>query len=198
MMKLGLLMIGAATISTIPGCMAESPADDADQSQATEELVATPGVTANGFGTFGPIHLANTSLCLQPVGESTGDVPIELRGCNGRVAQNWFVANHPSKGYSIINQNNTNKCIYNNAPLPLADRGQPILQADCLLAGTPNTVSNALWKPIAVAGNMTFMSRVQFRDTGFCLDVPFGIPYEGAQLWMWHCNGTAAQQWILD
>src|ERR1041384_4680177 len=127
MTRLGLLMIGCASIFTISGCIADSPAEGADESRATDaERVASPDIATAGItpGQFGPLRLTNTQLCLQPVGGSTGDVLVELHGCNGLSEQQWqFFPVSPS--FMIINQQ-SQKCLYNNAPLPLFDKGKPI------------------------------------------------------------------------
>jgi hypothetical protein len=195
MTKLGLLMISCAAISTIPACIADSPAEDAEQSQVTEAERATPDVAAFS-GAFGPIRLTNTSFCLQPQGGSTGDVLVELRFCNGSSAQSWLLS-PTSGGTTIINQQ-SGKCLYNNAPLPLFDKGQPMTHESCFISGTSRIASNALWKPTTTAGETTFMSRVQVRDTGFCLDVPFGQAFDTATLQIFHCNNTSAQKWIVN
>jgi len=33
---------------------------------------------------------------------------------------------------------------------------------------------------------------------GNCLDLPYANTANGTDLWMWDCNGTAAQQWTID
>jgi hypothetical protein len=48
-----------------------------------------------------------------------------------------------------------------------------------------------------VSGLSTLQSRIQHRDSGFCLDVPGGNPFEGAHVQMWQCNGTPAQAWFV-
>src|SRR5262245_59344363 len=195
MRNIELLMIGLAGIATATGCAADSPSADLDGAQAPEaERAANPDIAGSLASVFHPIKLSNTTLCLQPQGGSTADVLVELRGCNGSSAQNWQIQPRGSDGSIIVNQDG--KCLYNDAPLPPSDFGQPITHQDCVIFGTPNIASNALWKPSTTIGNATLMSRVQHRDTGFCLDVPNGQPFEGATLWMFHCGrNNPAQLW---
>jgi len=198
MAKIALLMIGCAGIAATPGCFADSSAADVDQTQVAEaEVAASPGITPDAIGQFHLIRLANTQLCLQPKGGSTGDVEVELRPCNPLAgAQNWLFVQKSSSEWEIVNQQ-SGKCLYNAAPLPLYDGGRPITHEGCNIFGTSRPASNALWKPSSVTGLSTFMSRIQHRDTGFCFDVPGGNPFDGATMWMWHCNHTPAQAWIV-
>jgi len=58
------------------------------------------------------------------------------------------------------------------------------------------------WPPSATAGGSPFPgpNPIQTRvsgSTGFCLDVPGGNAFAGAQLQLWTCNGTAAQHFIV-
>jgi Ricin-type beta-trefoil lectin domain-like len=175
------------------------PASETEQTATAEAAVtsSTGGATPNAIGTFHLMRVANTQLCLQPRGGSTGDVIIELRQCNASApAQNWLIVPKAPSEFEIVNQQ-SGKCLYSNAPLPLFDGGQPITHENCNISGTSNPASNALWSPSSLTGLTRLMSRVQHRNTGFCLDVPGGNPFDGATLWMWHCNGTPAQSFVV-
>jgi hypothetical protein len=191
MNKFGILMFATVGLTAIPLSHADSstPAD-ASRLDGAELEASLDGDAVDATGGFSHLRLVNTNLCLQPAGGTTDDVLLVLSACNGSQAQNWiFVAQ--AHGTTVVNQQ-SGKCIYNNAPLPLQDRGTPILQATC-------GDSNTLWKIFSQApGSTSFMSRVQFRDTGFCLDTPNGNPFEGATMWMFRCNRTAAQEFIVE
>ena len=193
------LLIGCTSLSIIPGCMADSTAEDLDQVQVTEsELTTAPGVAASVSEGYYVIRLANTQLCLQPRGRSHDDVLVELSACNASVPEQTWLIFPQSNGTRVINSQ-TSKCVYNNGPLPLFNGAVPIDHESCFVFGTFNQVaSNALWKLTTTAGYTSFQSRVQFRDTGFCMDVPGGFAYDGVTLQNWSCNGTPAQAFILE
>jgi hypothetical protein len=196
MTKIGFLMISCAGIATTPGCVADSPAADVDQTQVAEAEL-TGGVTPNAIGQFHLIRLANTQLCVQPQGGSTADVELELHQCSPTApAQNWLFSQKTSNDWEIINAN-TGNCVYNNVPPPLFNGSVPIIQGGCNIFGTDRPASNALWKPTHVIGLTQIMSRLQGRDTGFCIDVPGGNAFDGATLQNWQCNGTPAQAFIV-
>ena len=199
MTKIGLLIIGCAGIAATPGCVADSPAADVDQTQVAEsEVAGSPeGAIPNALGEFHLIRLANTQLCLQPQGGSTADVELELHQCNSfDPAQNWLFSQRSSTEWEIINAKSGN-CIYNNVGAPLFNGARPIIQGGCNIFGTNTPASNALWRPTRVTGLTQIMSRLQHRDTGFCVDVPGGNPFDGATTQNWRCNGTPAQAWIV-
>jgi hypothetical protein len=44
---------------------------------------------------------------------------------------------------------------------------------------------------------MRLESRVGFRDTGFCVDVPGNEATDGLAMQIFKCNGTDAQRWLV-
>lgn len=195
MTKFGILMIGYAGLAIIPGCMAESP-DETQSSESASALTATPGA----FGPFNTIRLVNTDLCLRPQGgSSTPGVPLELHACDpNALEQNWVIQSQPGGRISIANVASGN-CIYNNAPLlPLTNGAMPIDVESCFVSTDPGVFSSsALWKRRLINGSSSFESEIQFRDTGFCIDVP-GIPFDGEGFWNWGCNSTPAQLFSVE
>jgi hypothetical protein len=193
-----LLMVACAGVAAT-GCVADSTAADGDQTQVAEADVTLPpgGVTPNTIGQFHLIRLANTQLCLQPQGGSAADVVLVLHACNSfDASQNWLFSQKSSNDWEVLNANSGN-CIYNDVPVPLFNGSQPIIQGGCNIFGTSRPASNALWKPAHTIGETQIQSRLQGRDTGFCIDVPGGNAFDGATVQNWGCNGTAAQRWIV-
>jgi hypothetical protein len=194
-----LLMIGCAGMAATTGCAADSPAADGDQTQVAEgEVALTPGgVTPNTIGEAHVIRLANTQLCLYPQGGSTADVVLVLHACSfSDPSQNWLLSQKTSNDWEFVNAQSFN-CIYNDVGAPLFNGAQPIIQGGCNIFGTTRPVSNAQWKPAHISGETQIQSRLQGRDTGFCIDVPGGNAFDGATVQNWRCNGTAAQRWII-
>jgi hypothetical protein len=63
-----------------------------------------------------------------------------------------------------------------------------------LLQGTCVPISNEEFRTSATPpGLVTIQSRVGFRDTGFCIDVPGASTQEGLAMQIFRCNGTVAQ-----
>lgn len=195
MKNIGFLVIGCASLFIIPSCMTDALGEDSDQVDVAEaDLAAAPDVVANAVVGTHRLRLVNTLLCLQPQGGSAGDVLVELHACDTSAAQRWIFSNQ-SNGTALINQNSS-KCLYNNAGL--FNGGRPIDHESCFVSGTGNIASNALWKVRTAAAGISFESRVTFRDTGFCMDVPGGFPFDGVTFQMWGCNGTGAQLYIVE
>src|ERR1041384_3080650 len=162
MTKIGVLLIGCAGIAATPGCVADSPTADVDQTRVAEaELSPSPdGVKPNAIGEFHLIRLANTQLCVQPQGGSTGDVELELHACNpSDPAQNWLFSQKTSNDWEIINAN-TGNGVYDNVDAPLFNGAVPIIQGGCNIFGTDRPVSNAQWKPSHLTGLTQIMSRL--------------------------------------
>lgn len=214
MTKIGLLMIGCVGIAATPGCAEDFSGLEDDQAliaeaegdvtadALTSEAVTSDPVTPNAIGEFHPIRLVNTQLCLQPLDGIDGDVEVELSQClpaslPAARAQHWRFQQTASNEWQIINLH-SGKCLYVNTPAPLRDRFRPIITGGCSIFGTNVPVSNALWKPSTLAGVATLQSRIQHRDSGFCLDVPFANPFEGATMWMFRCTtNNPAQLWVV-
>jgi hypothetical protein len=148
------------------------------------------------MGEFRLIRIANTQLCVQPLGGSTGDVPIELTPCISTAgAQNWLFVQKSSSEWQIVNQQ-SGKCRYVDTGSPTFN-GAPVIHSGCNIFGTNVPVSNAAWRPSILTSLSTLMSRIGHRNSGFCLDVPGGNAFAGARPQMWQCNGTPAQAWIV-
>jgi hypothetical protein len=201
MMKLGLCVIGCAGICAASGCVADSLDENVDQVEITEAETALnrEDLSPNAIGAFRLIRLSNTDLCLQPLNGSTGDVEVELRPCRRNPfdpAQHWLLLQKSPSDWQFINAQ-SGKCLYNRAAVPLRNTARPITHQGCNIFGTSSPASNSLWKPTALTGFAQLMSRIQHRDSGFCLDVPNGNPFEGATMWNFQCNGTPAQTWSI-
>lgn len=59
----------------------------------------------------------------------------------------------------------------------------------------PSTTPAPTPPPPPSSGEVTINPVV---NSGFCLDLPGGDTSLGAQLWMWECNGSPSQNWIVD
>jgi hypothetical protein len=196
MMKFGFL-IGCAGIAAATGCVADSAEADVDQTQVAEaELATNPqGPGPNAIGVFHPIRLSNTNLCLQPLGGTTADAPVELRTCNGSTVQHWLFSQTSSVEWEIINFQ-SGRCLYENTNSPVGGAEQ-IIHASCNIFGTNTPASNALWRPTALTGNSRLQSRVGHRDTGFCIHVP-GVPFDGIGVVNERCAaGNPAQIFVV-
>jgi ricin-type beta-trefoil lectin protein len=198
MTRIRFLMIGCAGI--VAGSLSHAGRLHAEPGQPQEpdidDAVISDGITVDSIGQFHLIRVANTQLCVQPLGGTTaGGVPLELQPCNaGLPAQNWLISSN-SGSLAIIN-NASGRCIYLNTDNPVS--GSPVVHADCNVFGQTFFASNALWRFVATTtGETDIESRVHFRNSGFCLNVPGGNPFPGARLQAWNCNGTAAQRFIV-
>jgi Ricin-type beta-trefoil lectin domain-like len=183
----------------LAACAADPSADlEADQTGVSEAAVSsTQAGTPNAIGAFHLIRLSNTQLCLQPQGGTAGDALLELAPCNPSAgAQNWVFVRKSLVNWQIVNQQ-SGKCLYNGAPVSLYDGGQPITHESCNIFGTNSPASNSFWRPTSLTDLTVLTSRIQDRNTGFCLDVPGGNAYPGARVQMWHCNGTPAQAFVV-
>lgn len=191
-MKFGFLMFGCAGIAAATGCV-DSAEADVDQTEVAEaELAASPqGPGTNAIGVFHPIRLINTNLCLQPLGGTTANSPVELRTCNGSPAQHWLFSRTGSVEWQVINFQSA-RCLYEDTNFPRSGAEQ-IIHADCNIFGTNTPASNALWRPTALTGNARLQSRLGHRDTGFCIHVP-GIPFDGIGVVNERCSASNPAQ----
>jgi hypothetical protein len=189
MNKFAILMFGLAGVGMV-GCAVDSSAvDDSEQSSATaqaEIATAPDGVTPNTFGSGHVIRLANTNLCLQPQGGSTGFVPTELVTCSfSTPVQNW-IQKPVSGGTELVNAV-SHLCLW--AFGDVATTGTGIGVIGCDADGTTTPASNALWSLSTSAGIATLQSRLGHRLTGFCLDHQPG----GQQLSV--CDSRVSEKW---
>jgi hypothetical protein len=192
MKKMGLLMIGCAGIAAAPGCVADPAEADVAQTQVAEaELaVSPPDPGPRTIGAFHHIRLSNTNLCLQPLGGTTADAPLELRTCDGTTAQHWVFRQTSSVEWEILNM--SGRCVYENTNSPVGGAEQ-IIHATCEIFGTNTPASNALWRPTALTGNSRLQSRLGHRDTGFCIHVP-GVPFDGIGVVNERCDASDTAQ----
>jgi hypothetical protein len=145
---------------------------------------------AHADGEAHPIKNAGNGLCLQPEGGSTTMfAPIVQWTCNGSDAQRWFY-----QGFG-----GTNRYQFANLASHLcfdafdgAFNGARVLQGQCA------AISNEQWKTSRPLPDLvTLMSRVGFRDTNFCVDVPQNEPTLGLAMQLYKCNTTDAQKWLV-
>ena len=137
-----------------------------------------------------PIRNAGNGFCLQPEGGSLElFAPIVQVPCTGSAVQRWF-----PQGFG-----GTNRWQFANEASHLcfdafdgAFNGARLLQNQCA------AISNDQWKSSrGLPDLVTLMSRVGFRDTGFCIDVPGNQAIPGLAMQLWQCNTTDAQKWLV-
>ncbi|MGA7629495.1 MAG: ricin-type beta-trefoil lectin domain protein [Terriglobales bacterium] len=77
-----------------------------------------------------------------------------------------------------------------------AAKGTPVQQYPCdQKISIDKNISNENWEALANEGfPETVVSRVS-SSSKYCLDVPGGNTTPGVAMWIYSCNGTAAQQW---
>jgi hypothetical protein len=164
-------MAGAGLVATATGADAQAP----------------PGPAFAGV--FNPIKNVGNGKCLQPEEGSAADGALVVQAsCNGGIAQGWQQVSFGSNRYGFINQL-SGFCFDAFGP---AVNGTPLIQGQC------KRISNEEWKASAALPNVvTLMSRIGFRDTGFCIDVPGGQSTDGLAMQIFRCNGTLAQRWVV-
>jgi len=146
--------------------------------------------TAANASAFHPIKNTGTSMCLQPQGGSGADAaPIVQMPCDGNnAAQGWLEQRVGTHHYMFLNQASG----YCFDAFDGAFNGARLLQGQC------KRISNEEFNTQVDLPNVTFLeSRVHFKDTGFCVDVPGGRAVVGAAMQIWVCNGTPAQRWVV-
>lgn len=194
MNKFALLMFSLAGPL---GCTVDAPtADDGEPSSATAEAdLSTDGAAPQTFGQGHVIRLANTNLCLRPLGGSTGFVPTELVACDfSAPSQNWiervvFTGDVKNLVVQFVNVQ-SQLCLW--AFGDVATTGTGIGVIGCNVQGTNTAASNSLWRPSPLTGFATLQSRLGHKNTGFCLDRQSG----GQQLSA--CDSRASEIWGID
>ncbi|GLZ42793.1 RICIN domain-containing protein [Actinokineospora sp. NBRC 105648] len=152
------------------------------------------GLTASATGAsaaaFHPIKNSGSGLCLQPQGGSTAElVAIVQMPCQrGNPAQGWLEQRVGSHHYMFLNQA-SGFCFDVFGP---AANGTRVLQGQCKRISNEEFNTNVDLPAITV-----LESRVGFRDTGFCVDVPGGQSTPGLAVQVFRCNGTPAQSWVV-
>jgi ricin-type beta-trefoil lectin protein len=173
----GLLTAALATVVNATGTGAASAAQP------------TPTSVKPLAGVFHPIRNSGNNLCLQPL-STGGTVAIVQEPCDGSASQGWQNRQVATNHYNFINQA-SGQCM---DAFDGAFNGARVLQTEC---SGDKGISNQQYNTGAtLPAVVSIESRVGFRDTGFCVDVPGqqGTPGLGVQLWK--CNKTLAQLWV--
>jgi hypothetical protein len=139
---------------------------------------------------FHPIKNTGTGMCLQPeFGSPVEFANIVQMPCNrDNASQGWLEQRVGSHHYMFLNQSSG----YCFDAFDGAFNGARLLQGTCVRISNEEYNTNVDLPNIAI-----IESRVRFRDTGFCVDVPGGQPVVGAAMRIWVCNGSPAQRWII-
>ncbi len=175
----GLLMGALAAVLSAAGAGAATAA------QATTTSV-TPFI-----GIFHPIrNVGHSDLCLQP--QSTDEfAAIVQEPCDGSAIQGWQDRQIGTNHYNFINQA-SGECM---DAFDGAFNEARVLQSQC--SGSVGN-SNQQWNTAAtLPAVVSIMSRVGFRDTGFCVDEPGQQAIPGLAMQIFGCNKTLAQLWIV-
>jgi hypothetical protein len=160
----------------------KSLVQEAHPARSKSALAKLPG--------FSPLEIQNfgTTLCLQPVNESTAQgAAIVQQPCTGHTAQQWTKVTVSGNILHFMN---------GLSGLCLDARGSavnhtPVQQWTC------NKISNENWEPGQVDDDdiPPLYSRVS-GATNYCLDVPGGQKIAGLAMQIYRCNGTLAQIWF--
>jgi Ricin-type beta-trefoil lectin domain-like len=142
-------------------------------------------------GVFNPIKNVGNGMCLQPASTADTAAIVQEPCIPGSLAQGWQDRQIGTNHYNFINQL-TGECI---DAFDGAFNGARVLQTMCS-GNTGN--SNQQYNTAATLPNVVIlMSRVGFRDTGFCIDVPGAQAIPGLAMELFGCNGTLAQRWTV-
>ncbi len=143
-------------------------------------------------GAFHWIRNAGNNLCLQPEAMSTAagarivQEPCATTGLQS-VAQGWQSFQAGNNHYKFQNQL-SGHCL--DAIDDVA--GAPVIQWPCA------TISNQEFNTGTSLPAVTKIeSRIGWRDSRFCVDVPGNQNLPGLRMQMWGCNGTLAQIWVI-
>ena len=139
-------------------------------------------------GVFNPIRNVGNNKCLQPVAPVVSSAVVQ-QTCDGSVAQGWQFVSLGSNRFRFINQL-SGLCLFAFSP--------PATNGDPMGLNTCRDVSNEEFNAGTSLPNVVILeSRVGFKNTGFCLDVPGGTATDGVQMQLFRCNGTLAQRWVV-
>jgi Ricin-type beta-trefoil lectin domain-like len=171
-----ILLAGAGLAATTTGAKAQS-------ASATS---ITPFA-----GVFNPIKNVGNGMCLQPANGSTADAAaIVQEPCvrGGSPAQSWEDRQVGTNHYRFINQA-SGLCF---------DAFDGALNGGRLLQGECKSISNEEFNTGKELPDVVSLeSRVGFRNTGFCIDVPGAQATAGLAVQIFRCNGTLAQRWVV-
>ncbi|BFU44414.1 RICIN domain-containing protein [Krasilnikovia sp. MM14-A1004] len=144
-------------------------------------------------GVFNPIRNVGDGKCLQPEGESMAEfaaivqMPCATTGLAG-LAQGWQQIRVGTNHYRFVNQL-SGFCF---------DAFDGAFNGARLLQGTCVPISNEEFNTNTGLPNVVALeSRVGFRNTGYCIDVPGALPFDGMAMQIYRCNGTLAQRWVV-
>ncbi|MFL6076791.1 MAG: RICIN domain-containing protein [Mycobacteriales bacterium] len=143
---------------------------------------------------FHQIKNTGSNLCLQP--DSTiATAAVVQEPCDGGFLQGWqFNVDGGTNHFYFVNQA-TGFCL---DAFDGAFNGARVLNNDCGFLKPTETISNDEWNTGQSLPAVTKIeSRVHFRDTGFCMDVPGGSHDAGVALQVFSCNGTPAQIFVV-
>lgn len=155
--------------------------------------VTAPSATAQpvpAASAFTPIKNVGNGLCLQPEGGSTQEFAaiVQAACVTGSTAQGWSSIEVGTNHYRFLNQR-SGYCF---------DAFDGAFDGARLLQGTCKSISNEEFNTDTALPNVVILeSRVGFRDTGFCVDVPGSQTNPGLAMQIWGCNGTLAQRWVV-
>jgi hypothetical protein len=187
-MKINTTMLRLGELASVSLIAAIAIVSGGAAAHADPSLSTDP--TANAVGEFHAIrnvgNADHAGLCLQPDGGSTGEVAVVQKNCDGSEAQSWLFQSVPN-GFHIVNQH-SGLCLNLFGP---SANGTEIAQIHCV------NVSNELWTVSTLSGITTLRSRVGFRDSGLCVDVPGQSGQDGLPVQSFQCNGTVAQQFFV-
>jgi hypothetical protein len=175
-------IFGALVVGALAAALNVAGAGVAHAAQATTSVKPAAGI-------FQPIRNVGNGKCLQPEGGSTAlFAAIVQEPCDGSSAQGWQYVRVATNHYHLANQA-SGLCLqawdgaFNNGR---------VLQDECNFASNNEFNTNT-----ALPNVVILESRVGFRDTGFCVDVPGAQAIDGLALQIWQCNGTLAQRWVV-
>ncbi|ACU73675.1 putative periplasmic ligand-binding sensor protein [Catenulispora acidiphila DSM 44928] len=137
-------------------------------------------------GVFNPIQNVGNSMCLQPVNPVVNS-PVVQEPCDGSAMQGWQYISDSHGGYDFLNQA-SGACL--NAFIT-AENGAPFGLSSC------RSVSNELFNTASLPNVTSVESKIGWRNTGYCMDVPGASKQAGLQIQLWGCNGTLAQRWVI-
>lgn len=160
---------------------------------ATATAASAGPVAPRLGGDFTAIRNVGTDKCLEPAAQSTAEfAAIVQRPCvtSGleSIAQGWESTKLGTNHYSFKNQL-SGFCF---------DAFDGAFNHARLLQGTCVRISNEEYNTGASLPNVVKIeSRVHFRDTGFCVDVPGNQRIDDLAVQIFQCNGTPAQRWVV-
>ncbi|MEV0563934.1 RICIN domain-containing protein [Dactylosporangium sp. NPDC050588] len=139
-------------------------------------------------GVFRPIKNVGNGMCLQPASTAEFAAIVQQPCVAGSIAQGWQTVSLGGTKYRFLNQL-SGYCF---------DAFDGALNNARLLQGTCVAISNEEFNTGSTLPNVVqIQSRVGFRDTGYCVDVPGGSATAGLAMQIYRCNGTLAQRWVV-